>query len=216
MTCEDFERRLEGWLGDEPLAPEARTACARHLASCSACRELVDLAVLAAEPGDSAEPGPGFVEGVLARTVGAPRLDRRPDRRAVDPPAPSPAGPQPASARSRWTELRWTELWRSLVRRPRFAWEAAYVLTLVLAPVALWSSAPERTGELVARASRAGGAAVVTASQNLTEGAAERAGSLGAAASSELRTFGTHLASSLEKGRATGPDDLNPEKGDAP
>ena len=102
------------------------------------------------------------------------------------------------------------------MRRPRFAWEAAYVLTLVLAPVVLWSGTPERTVALVGRAGRAGSVAVTTASRELTAGAAERAGSLGAAAGTELRTFGTRLASSLERGREDGPDDPNPEKGDAP
>ena len=195
MTCEDFERRLEGWLGEAPLAATERAACARHLAECPHCRELAELGALGL-PGTAAiDPGPGFVEEVLARTSGLARVDE---------------APKVGSRGGR------VGLWARLVRRPRFAWEAAYLLTLVLAPVVLWSGTPERTVALVGRAGRAGSVAVTTASRELTAGAAERAGSLGAAAGTELRTFGTRLASSLERGREDGPDDVNQEKGDTP
>jgi len=189
MTCEDFERRLERWIGDAPLGAHERALGARHLAACPRCRDLVELAALAAGPVDSADPGPGFVEEVLARTVGARRRDR------------------------------WAQIRSNLLRRPRFAWEVAYVLTLVLAPLVLWTGAPERTAALVGQAGRVGrigSVAVAAASRDLTAGAADRVGSLGTAAGTEARTFGTRIASSLERGRDEGPDDPNPEKGDAP
>jgi len=206
MTCKDFERLLEAWLVEDDssgsgLAGTERAACTRHLAGCPRCRELAELGALAVTPVDGAgsagslDPGPGFVEAVLDRTSGAPR------------PAETPA----TGARGGWAGL-----WLRLVRRPRFAWEAAYVLTLVLAPAVLWSGASERTVALLGEAGRAGSVAVTTASQKLTTGAAERVGSLGAAAGTELRTFGTRLASSLEKGRESGPEDVNQKKGNAP
>lgn len=200
MTCSDFERHLDGWLADNGLAPVERAAFARHLEGCARCRELAELAALSAEPVD---PGPGFVDAVLARTVGAPAASARRARGA-------------SGARSDRESGRWPGLWSRLVQRPRFALEAAYVLTLVVAPLVLWAGAPARAAELAGRAGRAGSVAVTTASRDLTAQVAERAGSLGAGAGDELRTFGTRVASSLERGREHGPNDPNAEKGDAP
>ncbi len=212
MRCRDFERHLAGWVG-EGLTAEDRSACERHLATCTGCRELAELAAFAAEPAD---PGPGFVEGVMARTVGARQAP-------LSAAAASPEPPADASRAGRRGRRAWSldlgkgaDLWSRLVRRPRFALEAAYVLTLVLTPLVAWSGAPGRTLELVGRAGRMGSGAVMTASRGLTEGAAEQAGWLGTAAGAELRTFGTRLASSMERGRNDGPHDPNQKKGDAP
>ena len=202
MTCQDFERLLEAWLAEgdpsdaEGLLTRAqRAACARHLAECRHCRELADLGALGIQGTAAVDPGPGFVEEILARTSGAAH-------RAEAPATHARGG--------------WAGLWPRLVCRPRFAWEAAYLLTLLLAPLVLWAGAPEQTVALVSRAGRAGSAAVATAGRDLTANAADRVGSMGAAAGSELRTFGTRLASSLERGRDNGPKDPNPEKGNAP
>lgn len=201
-------------LVDGELSGGRRELIELHLASCPDCRELhgalaglaTDLALLA-----EVDPGPGFVDGVLERTVGADRAVTRPGAREVRSPS------APARFR-RW----WAATWPALVRRPRFAWEAAYVLALVLTPLVASADLPERAADLAGRAGRAGAVTVASAAQGLAEGAggvAERAGSLGASADAELRTFRKRFASSLERGREDGPDasdDSNPTKGDAP
>ena len=201
---QDFERLLEAWLAEDDasgsgLAGTERAACARHLDGCPRCRELAELGALGSQDSLAAavvDPGPGFVEEILARTSGAPR----------------PAAVPSADARG-W----WAGLWPRLVRRPRFAWEVAYVLTLVLAPLALWAGAPEQTVALVGRAGRAGrigSVAVAAASRDLTVGTADRAGSLGAAAGSSSEPSDAPCVLS-ERGREKGPEDLNQKKGDA-
>ena len=65
MDCRALEERLEALLGGE-LGELERRRCARHLESCSACRELV-------EPFAAAEPPPeGLLGAVLTATIGSP------------------------------------------------------------------------------------------------------------------------------------------------
>jgi len=201
-------------LVDGELTAERRGLVELHLESCPDCRELRDvLGGLAAELTllAEADPGPGFTEGVLARTVHA-------DRAAVG------AG---ASVGEGWVTLgrlrrSWAAIWPALVRRPRFALEAAYVLVLVLMPLVAWADLPERAADLAGRAGRAGAVTVADVAQGFADragGVAEQAESLGESADAELRTFQKRVASSLERGRNDGPDDPddpNPTKGDAP
>jgi anti-sigma factor RsiW len=276
MTCVDFERRLEGWLGGGLTAAE-RAACARHLAGCARCHDLADLTDLAdlagpdgpaapAATDPSSEPPPELLsrilEGVLERTTGSacgsarellvplvdgdlPAAEREllelhlescsgcRELRAVlvrmaeDLPRLAEADPGPgfvegvlvrtawadrargASRRTpplrRWWRRVGSGAWASLVRRPRFAWEAAYVLVLLLMPLIAWAELPGAAAEAVGRIGRAGGETVASTVQGVTVRAARGADSLGAAAGAELRTFGTRLASSLQKaGQKTG------------
>jgi hypothetical protein len=110
-----------------PDAPEAelpaidRELLDLHLATCGECRALA--AVLAALARDlprlaAVRPEPGFAAGVLAATL---------------PPA--------VRWRRSWRRLR-AESWPRWVRRPRFAWEAAFVLTLVALPIFAAPEAP--------------------------------------------------------------------------
>ncbi|MEW5981369.1 MAG: hypothetical protein AB1806_03245 [Acidobacteriota bacterium] len=100
-------RELMAGRPETPLPDLDEALVAGHLAHCAACAEmssvlefaragLPHLAVL--------DPGPGFAEGVIART----------------------------SRRSRRTTLaeRWHRIQRRLVKRPRLAWEVAYVATI--------------------------------------------------------------------------------------
>jgi len=290
MTCRELERLLEGWLA-ETLPASERTACEEHLATCEACRDLVELAALADSAGAlEASPPPDLVAGILERTSGATcarvreelvllvdgellgerrelvelhlgfcpdcrelrgvledlagdlvllaEVDPGPDfvesvlERTVRADRPrSLAGAEgvagagrdraaqvtPARLR-RW----WKTTWPALVRRPRFAWEAAYVLALVLTPLVASADLPERAADLAGRAGRAGAVTVADVAQGFADragGVAEQAECLGESADAELRTFQKRVASSLERGRNDGPDDPddpNPTKGDAP
>jgi anti-sigma factor RsiW len=102
ILCERIDGTLEG------LDSELLTG---HLDDCEGCTGLATaLRRLGEELPAMAEiqPGPGFVEAVLAATL-----------------------PQP----SRWSALaaRWARGWADLVARPRIAWEAGY-----LGSMALW------------------------------------------------------------------------------
>ncbi|HSL81435.1 MAG TPA: hypothetical protein VLF66_01580, partial [Thermoanaerobaculia bacterium] len=134
--------RAHELLPDEDLPDTDRRLLALHLEGCPGCRALAAaLAALAEDLHALAEvaPEPGFLEGVLARTSRAapavPALDRRARRLA----------PSLAAFAGAWRRA--SAVW---VRRPRFAWEAAFVLTLVLSPVFAAAAAPlqERAVEL--------------------------------------------------------------------
>lgn len=134
--------RAHELLPDEEIPETDRRLLALHLEGCAGCRALAaalsalaeDLPALAEVP-----PEPGFVEGVLAHTSRAapavPVLERWARRLA---------GSLAALAGA------WRRTWPVWVRRPRFAWEAAFVLTLVLSPVFAAAGAPlqERAAEL--------------------------------------------------------------------
>jgi hypothetical protein len=104
--CERVQLRAAGAWDEEPGAPVTR-ALAGHLADCAECRHVAALLASVREGLSGLaelDPGPGFAASVLART------SRRP-------------------ARVTWA-ARVRAVGRSLLARPRFAWEAAYVLTL--------------------------------------------------------------------------------------
>ncbi len=92
---------------DERLEAPAAARVAAHLAGCEECR-LVEALLTATRSGladlAEADPGPAFAAAVFART------SRRPPRRT-------------------WAD-RARAVGRGWLARPRFAWEAAYVLTL--------------------------------------------------------------------------------------
>ncbi|MBI4520584.1 MAG: zf-HC2 domain-containing protein [Gemmatimonadetes bacterium] len=120
---------------DEPLPGVEQTLVAAHLASCAACRAVVEemAAMVAALPAlAEIDPGPAFTARVLAAT------SRRPARaRAFD-----------------W----WRRRWAALVSRPRFALEAAYALTLILVlaagnPLSAFEWTAARVEPLVGRVS---------------------------------------------------------------
>jgi hypothetical protein len=134
--------RAHELLPDQDLPETDRRLLALHLEGCAECRALsAALAALAEDLPALAEvpPEPGFVEGVLARTSQAapavPVLERW--VRRAESVADAVAGA-------------WRRSWPAWVRRPRFAWEAAFVLTLVLTPVFAAAGAPlqERAVEL--------------------------------------------------------------------
>lgn len=187
--------------------PEAeRELLGLHLETCADCRALrAELVALSEDLPRLAEldPGPGFVEGVLertsrGRTAGGGLVERL---RGLGDRLGSGFLPR-------------------LVRRPRFAWEAAYVAVLLLTPLIASAGSPDAAAQAVERLGRAGGATVASAVRGVTEGTAERAGSVGAAAGTELRTFGTRLASSLQttntKAGRNAPADPDDPKEDAP
>ena len=107
--CGRAEGLLCGWLDGE-LERDDRDLMAAHLAGCADCRALAAVATrLSRELPLLAElrPDPGFVGAVLAATL-------------------------PLHVRlRRW----WTASWPRWVRRPRFASEAAFIATMVLALV---------------------------------------------------------------------------------
>jgi len=129
----------DGWAGREEELPEARTSGEAedalapvdrelldlHLAGCAECRALAAaLAELARDLPGLAEvrPDPGFVQEVLTATLPpAVRWRRR--------------------WRPAWDRFR-SERWPRWVRRPRFAWEAAFALTLVALPIFAAPEAP--------------------------------------------------------------------------
>jgi anti-sigma factor RsiW len=105
--CGRAHSLLCGWLDGE-LAATERELMATHLESCADCRALATVATrLAAELPLLAElrPDHGFVDAVLAVTL------------------------PPGVRLRRW----WESVWPQWVRRPRFASEAAFVATMVLA-----------------------------------------------------------------------------------
>ena len=92
---------------DMALDPTDAGLLAAHAARCAECRTFAaTLAAITEALPTLAEwdPGPGFAAAVLART----------SLRPADP---------------TWGH-RWRAAWQRLVQRPRFAWEAAYVVTL--------------------------------------------------------------------------------------
>ena len=111
-TCDSARGRLCGYV-DETIEPVDRELVGSHLEGCPDCAALARVLSRLAEDLPALarlEPDERFVAGLLARTSGR----RRPAQR--------------------WA-ARLAAGWDELVRRPRFAWEAAYVGTFVLALV---------------------------------------------------------------------------------
>lgn len=132
-ACERaLERLAEGW-GIAPGAPDPLLVL--HLDGCRECRATAGvLAALAADLPGLAEvrPDAAFTDDVLAATL-----------------------PVPVRLRRAWERAR-REVIPRLVRRPRFAWEAAFVLTVAFLPLIVASgptlaAAPARGAEELAR-----------------------------------------------------------------
>lgn len=107
--------------GGEPHDALDRELLDLHLAACDGCRSLARvLTALGRDLPGLAEvrPDSRFVDDVLARTLPSTVRWRR--------------------AHSRW----WADRWSAWVRRPRFAWEAAFVLTVACLPVLTSSASP--------------------------------------------------------------------------
>jgi len=107
-TCVSARDRLCGYV-DGAIGPVDRELVGGHLAGCPACRSLAAALAdaSAALPGFAEfEPGPGFTARVVGRTTLRPAVPGLPARVAA------------------W--------WQRAVTRPRFPFEVAYVLTLVL------------------------------------------------------------------------------------
>lgn len=181
MSCRHFETRLEALL-DRELPAAERTACLLHAEDCPACRELLELAAVAAPPEDlvaavlASTSGPaceraleqlaGFQDlaatrtsdrqlvalhlagcedcralaGVLAALAAdLPGMaEVRPDERLV---ADVLAATLPVTVRvRRWWERTRFQTWPRWVRRPRFALEAAFVLTVACLPLVMTSA----------------------------------------------------------------------------
>jgi hypothetical protein len=102
---------------------------ARHLDACADCRSWCD-AYFAALRAWEADPDPSLGAGVIARTSETDAL-------LADLPSLAEWDPGPGFTERilRCTSQKppsgvWHERWLAIVRRPRFAWEAAYVATL--------------------------------------------------------------------------------------
>jgi hypothetical protein len=116
-----------------PLDWMRRPEVAAHIRQCPACRDWLD-AFAAGERVWATEPADDFAAGVIARTAGLDAVLRDlPLLAEMDPgqdfTARVLALTSQAPAAERW-RARWADGWRAIVRRPRFAWEAAYVATV--------------------------------------------------------------------------------------
>ncbi|MFO7693360.1 MAG: hypothetical protein R6V57_09775 [Vicinamibacterales bacterium] len=115
--------------GDWVRRPDA----AAHIQQCPACQDWLD-AFAAGEQAWAAEPADAFAAQVVARTAGVEAV-------LLDLPLLSAMEPGPGFAErvlratsqkpapQGW-RARAAAAWPALVRRPRFAWEAAYVATV--------------------------------------------------------------------------------------
>jgi hypothetical protein len=120
-ACGRAGELLAARLDEVAADPLDRELLDLHLAACAGCRSLARvLALLGDDLPAMAEvrPDRSFVDDVLAATLPAAVRWRR------------------AFSRS------WSRRWAAWLRRPRFAWEAAFVLTLVFLPVFASTAAP--------------------------------------------------------------------------
>jgi hypothetical protein len=110
-ACRNAEDSLCQWI-DGALSQADQQLISLHLAHCHNCAELAaTLSELYDVLPDMAtiEPDRQFTADVLQATLGMQFLPRRQGR-----------------------EFDWRKLWNCTMRRPRFAWEAAYVGTLLV------------------------------------------------------------------------------------
>jgi hypothetical protein len=167
ITCD----RCRGLLIGDADAAGARADIAAHLGGCAQCRAFAEALragdqawlgedhaafrdgvlartseaeALAVELRDLAEmdPGPGFTERVLLHT------SRRPAAQRWHAPWAAQRWHAPWAAQ-RWHAPWAAQRWRALVRRPRFAWEVAYAVTLCLvlaagSPLSAWEWGSQR------------------------------------------------------------------------
>ena len=115
--------------GNRARRPEADA----HIRHCPACQDWLD-AFAAGERAWASVPADDFTDDVVARTAGLEAILRDLPRLAdMDPGLgftdrvlrATSMKPAPVGRRARASAA-----WRALVRRPRFAWEAAYVATV--------------------------------------------------------------------------------------
>lgn len=119
--------------GSAPADWVRRPGVAEHLRRCPSCQDWLD-AFSAGERAWEAVPAAAFTEGVVARTSGLETLLRGLPALAEMDPGPgftervllaTSMKPAPEGWRARAAGA-----WSGLVRRPRFAWEAAYIATV--------------------------------------------------------------------------------------
>jgi len=149
ITCD----RCRGLLIGDADAAGARADIAAHLGGCAQCRAFAE----ALRAGDQAwlgEDHAAFRDGVLARTSEAEALAVELRDLAEMDPGPGftervllHTSRRPAA--ERWRAPWAAQRWRALVRRPRFAWEVAYAVTLCLvlaagSPLSAWEWGSQR------------------------------------------------------------------------
>ena len=132
ITCDQLRAGIldPGTLpGDWARRPEA----AGHIRTCPACQDWLD-AFTAGEQAWAAEPANDFATQIIARTAGVEAVLRDlPLLADMDPGAGFTERVLRATSRKpapQGWRARVSGAWRALVRRPRFAWEAAYVATV--------------------------------------------------------------------------------------
>jgi len=155
MTC-DSVRAAALDPGTHPRDWMRRPEVDAHLRRCENCRDWIE-AFGAGEHLWAAEPAEAFADSVLARTAGVEALLAELPSLAEMDPGPGFAervlvatSRRPAAARWR---VRWAEAWRAVVRRPRFAWEVAYVATVCWVlifgnPVGAWEWGASNIGAI--------------------------------------------------------------------
>jgi hypothetical protein len=153
MTCDDV-RAAALDPGLQPRDWMRRPEVDAHLRRCEQCRDWLE-AFGAGEHLWAAEPADSFADAVLARTAGVEALLAELPSLAEMDPGPGFAqrvllatSQSPAAAGWR---VRWAGAWRAVVRRPRFAWEAAYVATVCWVlifgnPVGAWEWSASNIG----------------------------------------------------------------------
>ncbi|MGE5198270.1 MAG: hypothetical protein ACM3H9_01425 [Rhodospirillaceae bacterium] len=119
--------------GTRPADWSRQPDAAAHLRQCADCRDWL-AAFAAGERAWAVEPGDDFAAEVIARTAGVEAVLRDLPLLAELDPGPGFTGrvlmatsrrPAPEGWRGRAAAA-----WWALVRRPRFAWEAAYLATV--------------------------------------------------------------------------------------
>jgi hypothetical protein len=132
ITCDQLRAV---WLdpGASPADWASRPEIASHIDRCADCQDWMRDVAVGARAWTSC-PADAFTEQVLARTSGLEAVLRDLPLLAELDPGPGFAErvflatsntPEPRGWRARAAAA-----WRALVRRPRFAWEAAYVVTV--------------------------------------------------------------------------------------
>jgi hypothetical protein len=115
--------------GDWARHPDA----AAHVRQCASCQDWLE-AFTAGEQAWAAGAADGFAAAVIARTAGVEAILRDLPGLADMDPGPGFTGRVLAATSRRPAPEGWrtrvSGAWWALVRRPRFAWEAAYVATV--------------------------------------------------------------------------------------
>jgi hypothetical protein len=118
---------------ERPRDWTTRPGVADHLHGCSDCRDWLD-AFGAGERAWANEPAGTLADAVIARTTGVETLLRDlPSLATMDPGLGFAERVLLATSKMQAPQswrVRLAASWWSLVRRPRFAWEAAYVATV--------------------------------------------------------------------------------------